>query len=183
MKNLGNIEWSKVKRYASPEGVKELDRFLDTLPLHVGTNALAAVGIAWLVAGLAVVITTMEMEKVSKLRAELAKVESLKPPIPTVEYAAPPEAELKDLQAMITGTYKGLSFSGGAGALTISAQDTDYFPQFLAAIHTLQNGGRNWRTEITAMCAGRDCPTSKLSATLKIEVARVAAPPADAMTN
>lgn len=180
MKNFGNIDWNALKRYTSPQGVKDFDEFLDALPLNAGYNALIAAAIAWLLAGTAVFFTSMQVETVSKIRTELAKVEALKPPIPVIQYTPVPEAALKDAQKKISDTYKGITFAGSSAGLTVSAQDTDYFPQFLAALNTLQNGGKNWRATITSMCVGRDCTGSKLSATVKLEIARVGEPPKEA---
>ncbi len=115
----------------------------------------------------------------SKLRAEFVKVEALKPPIPVIQYSPVPATTLKGIEDKIAQTYKGIAFvaSGSDGSATLSAVDTDYFPQFLGAINVLENAGRNWRVNIVSLCAGQDCATSKLSAILKIEVAKVGEPP------
>jgi hypothetical protein len=177
VKQLANIDWNALKRLTSPQGVKDFDAFLDGLPLKAGTNALIAAGIAWIVAGTAVFFTTMEIEKVGNLRAELAKVGALKPTVPVITYDPVPETQLVPLEKRTVETYKGIAFAGTASALTLTAGDTDYFPQFLAAINTLQNGGRNWRVSLTSLCAGADCTSSRLSAVLKVEMARVDDPP------
>lgn len=181
-KNLGKIDWSMVKRLTSPQGVKDFDAFLDALPLNVGYNALIAAGITWILAGSAVFFTALEVEKVSGLRAELAKIGALKPPIPIIKYDPVPEASIKTVQNKILETYKGVSFAGSSGSLTVSASDTDYFPQFLAALNTLQNGGRNWRVNLTSMCVGSECSSSKLSAVVKVEIARVTEAPKEVVT-
>lgn len=179
MKNVGNIDWSVLKRATSPQGMKDLNIFLDALPMNVGYNALIAAGIAWVLAGAAVLFTSMQIENVSHLRAELAKVGAMKPPIPLIKYEPVPEASLDALKKKILETYKGINFVGGASGLTLSAADTDYFPQFLAALSTLENGGKNWRVSVDSMCVGSDCPSSKLLAVLKVEVARVGAAPVE----
>jgi hypothetical protein len=143
----------------------------------VGYNALIAAGIAWLLAGTAVFFTSMQIGSVSQLRTELAKVGALKPPIPVIKYEPVPEASLTGLEKKILETYKGVNFVGSGASLTLSAADTDYFPQFLAAIGTLENGGRNWKVSIDSMCVGNDCTGSKLAAVLKVEVARVGEAP------
>jgi hypothetical protein len=181
LKSFADIDWTVLKRLTTTQGVKDFDVFLDALPLNVGYNALIAAGMTWLIAGTAVFFTSMQIDNVSHLRAELAKVGALKPPIPIIKYDVVPDAAVQALEKKINETYKGVNFAGTPGSLTVSAQDTDYFPQFLAAINTIQNGGRNWRVTISSLCAGNDCPTSKLSAVLKIETARVGdAPKEDA---
>jgi hypothetical protein len=173
LKNQGNIDWNAIKRYTSPQAIKDFDKFLDALPMNVGYNALIAAGIAWLVAGSSIFFTSLQVEKVSTIRTELAKVEALKPPIPTIQYVTVPNATVKALEDKIIETYKGVSLTGSPTALIVSAADTDYFPQFLAAINTLQNGGKNWRVSISTLCVGTDCPANKLMATLKIEIAKI----------
>lgn len=177
MGNPFNIDWQAIKRYTSPQAVKDFDAFLDALPLNVGYNALIAAGIAWIVAGATVFFTATEVGKVSSLRAEMAKVEALKPPIPIIQYIPVSVDALKPLEKRLSSTYKGINFTDTGGSVTVSAQDTDYFPQFLAVINTLQNGGKNWRVSIDQMCIGRDCPAAKLVASLKVEMARVGEPP------
>jgi hypothetical protein len=179
LKKFADIDWDALRRTVTSQGVKDFDSFLDALPLNVGVNALIAAGIAWLVAGTSVFFTSMEISNVSHLRAEVAKVGALKPPVPVIKYDPVPEAQVAALQKKITETYKGIHFIGSTASMTISAEDTDYFPQFLAAVSTLQNGGKNWRVTISSMCVGLDCVGSKLSAVLKIETARIAEAPKD----
>ena len=178
MKDLGKIDWRVVQRYTSPQAVKDFDAFLDALPINVGYNALIAAGLAWIIAGAAVLFTSIEVDRVTNLRAEMMKVEALQPPIPQLKYFPVGKASIDALGKKIAETYKGITvISAGDGKATVSATDTDYFAQFMAAVNTLQNGGRNWRTSIETFCVGRDCKTSKLVATLKIELAKISDPP------
>lgn len=181
MKNFGKIDWRTLQRYTNAQGVKDFDKFLDALPLNVGYNALIAAGIAWALAGASVLFTSMEVEKVSKLRAEILKVETLQPPIPVLKYTPVPKSNLDKLSKKIEETYKGVSvLVGGDGIVTLSAVDTDFWPQFLAAISTLQNGGKNWKVAMNSMCVGQECTGSKLSAALKVETVRVDIPAPEA---
>lgn len=178
MKNLGKIDWRAMQRYTNSQSVKDFDKFLDALPLNVGYNALIAAGIAWALAGASVLFTSMEIEKVSKLRAEILKVETLQPPIPVLKYTPVPKASLDKLVKKIEETYKGVSLIvGGDGIVTLSATDTDFWPQYLAAISTLKNGGKNWKVTMNTMCVGQECTGSKLATSLKIEAVRVDIPP------
>ena len=172
----GKIDWTVLKRLTTPQGVKDLDRFLDDMPVNVGYNALIAAGVAWIIAGCAVFFTAMQVENVSKLRADLMEVEALKPPVPILKYTPVADAVLKELEEKIKITFSGIGFIGSGGKVTLSAQDTDYFPQFLGAVSFLQNGGRNWRVKIDTMCVGRDCTSSKLAAVLTVEQVRVDIP-------
>lgn len=176
MKDLSKIDWRSVQRYASPQAMKDFDRFLDAMPLNVGYNALIAAGIIWLVAGASVLFTSMEVEKVSKLRAELMEVEALQPPIPTLKHIAVPKAALDQVVKNVGETFKGISLITTDGEVTVSAADTDFFPQFLGAVSFLQNGAKSWKVKISTMCVGRDCSGSKLSANFKVETVRVGEP-------
>ncbi len=175
--NFSKIDWSVFKKYTSAQAVKDLDSFLDALPINVGYNALAAAGIAWIVGGAAVVFAAMETEKVTKLHASLMEVQALQPPVPVLKYVPVSQASLKSVTKKITDTYKGVALLVNRdGEVTISAQDVDYFPQFLASISYLQRGGKNWKVKINTFCAGRACTGSSLSTNLKVDMVRMGEP-------
>lgn len=176
--DMKNIDWNGVfKKYSDPQAVKDFDKFLDDLPMNVGYNALIAAGIAWILAGGTVLFASQEMDKVSKTRAELMKVQALQPPIPVLKEIPVPQATLKEVTKNLTEIFKGISIvQSGDGKLTVSAQDTDFFPQFLAALSYIQRGGASWKVNIETFCAGRECQGSKLSATLKIDLIKVGDP-------
>ena len=54
------FDMNTIKRLTNPQAVKDLDKFLDALPLNVGYNALIAAGFTWLLAGLAILFATTE---------------------------------------------------------------------------------------------------------------------------
>ena len=176
------MKWGKINRgifrkYINPQAVKDLDSFLDAMPLNVGYNALIAAGLAWVLGGGAVLFASMETEQVSKLHSNLMEVQALRPPVPVLKYTPVSQQILRDLTKKITETYKGIRITVNSnGIVTLNAQDTDYFPQFLAAISYFQRGGKNWKVKINTLCVGRDCTGSKLSANLKIETVRFGEP-------
>ncbi len=168
---------STIKRYTSAQSMKDLDVFLDDLPLNVGYNALIAAGIACLMGAGSVWFAAQETEKVSKLHADLMNVQALQPPVPILKYTPVSKDVIKDMSDKIKKTYKGLNIEGGSdGSVTITAQDTDFFPQFLAAISYLQRGGKSWKVMINSLCVGRDCNGSKLSANLQVQMVRFGEP-------
>lgn len=169
--DLKKFDVSSLQKYFTPQGVKDLDRFLDALPLNVGTNALIVVGLVLSMAAASVWFTAQETEKVSKLHYDLISVEALQPPVPVLNYTPVKQIVLKPIADKIAKTFAGITTGGqGDGEVTFSAQDTDYFPQFLAAISYLQRGGKNWKVQISKLCVGRDCKTGgHLSATMKVE--------------
>ena len=176
--NAGKIDWvGAFKKYTGPQAIKDFDDFLDMLPINAGYNALVAAGISLLVGVAAVWFASSETEKVSKLHASLMEVQALQPPIPILNYTPVNATALKALADKVAATYKGVTINTGTGGdATVSAQDTDFFPQFLAAVSYLRQGGKNWKAEIDTMCVGRDCTGAKLSVKLKLTVASVGAP-------
>ncbi len=171
--DIKKIDWNYLKRLMTVQSVKDLDSFLDRMPLNVGPNVLIAISIVWLAAFISIFFTIAEVNRVSTLRAELMKVESLKPPVPIITYQPVSANGIKEIQNKIQKTFQGLSFTGPASSLKLTASDTDYFPQFLAAIHFLQYGGRNWRVTVNTLCVGQDCTGAKLAAELRVESVRI----------
>ncbi len=168
--NLKNFNMATIQKYTNPQAMKDFDTFLDALPLNVGYHALIVAGVVCLMAGSSVWFSALELAKVSKLHADLTNVQALQPPVPVLKYAPVGQAALKPLTEKIAVVFKGIKITPGAdGEVKITAPDTDFFPQFLAAISYLQRGGKNWKVKTTALCVGRDCKPEKLSATLKVE--------------
>jgi hypothetical protein len=160
-----------IQKYTSPQAIKDFDHFLDAMPGRVGYNALIAAGIACILGGTTVWFAAMELEKVSKLHSELTNVQALQPPVPVLKYQPVNKDLLKVHTDKIMGTFKGVNLDGSTdGVVKITASDTDYFPQFLAAISYLQRGGRNWKVTTDTLCVGRDCKGTKLYASLKVEM-------------
>lgn len=172
------FDLNALKRLANPQAVKDFDKFLDALPVNVGYNALIAAGIAWVVAGAALLFASTETAHVNKLRTDLLAVEALKPPVPAIEYIPASSEALENLRQKIQKTFKGTTvLIRTEGVVTLSANDSDYYPQFQAAISHFENGGRNWKVSIVSMCAGRECKGAALQADLKVEIARITTPP------
>lgn len=177
MKGFDNINMRTLQRYTNAHAIKDLDKFMDDMPTNVGYNALIAAGLAWLIAGASVVFTTIEIGKVTSLRTEMMKIETLQPSIPVLKYTPVAKTEIDNIGKKIEETYYGVKvISSGEGEATVSASDTDNWPQFMAAINTLQNGAKNWKIKFSTLCVGRDCTGSKLSAVVKIDYVRIDQP-------
>ena len=177
MKGFDNINMRTFQRYTSPQAIKDFDKFMDDMPTNVGYNALIAAGMAWLIAGAAVVFTSIEIGKVTSLRTEMMKIETLQPSIPVLKYTPVGKTEIDNLGKKIEETYVGIKIiSTSEGEATISASDTDNWPQFIGAVNTMGNGAKNWKTKFTSLCVGRDCTGSKLSAVVKIDYVRIDQP-------
>lgn len=177
MIKLGKIDLRVLQRYTSSQAVKDFDRFLDNLPMNVGYHALAAAGLAWVIAAAAVLFTFTEVGKVSKFRTELMEVGALKPPIPVLKYDPVSKADLDKSGRKIKKIFTTIDATVTQdGKISLKAMDTDYFPQFLGAINFLQNGGKNWRVTSDSICVGRDCKGSPISAAFKVEYVRIGDP-------
>ena len=171
------INLSTLKKYTSPQAIKEFDIFLDSLPANVGQNLLIMVGIVWIVALGAVFFTLEQTDNVNKMHTELMQVEALQPPIPVLKYIPVNQDRLRILGDKLTASYKGINILAGTGGeITVSSQDTDYFPQFISTIGYIQRGSKNWKVNVISLCVGRDCKSAKLMAKLKVETVRIGEP-------
>jgi len=164
------------QKYTSPQAIKDFDNFLDNLPVNAGNNALIAAGIVCLMGAASMWFCAEQLQEVSKLHTELTNVQALQPPVPVLKYLPVKVEILKPVATKIAGTFKGVKLEAADGEVKISAADTDYFPQFLAAISYLQRGGRNWKVKTESMCVGRECKSDKLFADMKVDVVTVALP-------
>jgi hypothetical protein len=174
--DLKDFNMGTIQKYTSPQAMKDFDAFLDKLPLNVGYNALIAAGVVCLMGAASVWFSAQQLQEVSKLHADLTNVQALQPPVPVLKYTPVSEDVLKPLAKKIEATFKGVKIQTSAGGMKLSALDTDYFPQFLAAISYLQRGGRNWKVKTETLCVGRDCKADKLSADLKVDMVSFGAP-------
>src|ERR1700759_346029 len=95
--DLKNFNMATLQRYTSPQAMKDLDAFLDDMPLTVGYHALIAAGIVCLMAACSVWFSAVELQKGSKLHADLTNVQALQPPVPVLKYAPVSQAVLKPL--------------------------------------------------------------------------------------
>jgi hypothetical protein len=173
---LKDFNMAMINKYTSPQAMKDLDKFLDALPVTVGYNALIAAGLVCAMGATSVWFSAQQLQLVSKLHTDLTNVQALQPPVPTLKYAPVSAEVLKPLTEKIKATFKGIVMESGEGTVKLTAPDTDYFPQFLAAISYLQRGGRNWKVKTEHLCVGRDCAVNKLSAELKVETVVFGAP-------
>ena len=168
--NLKDFNMATIQKYTSPQAMKDLDAFLDALPINVGYNALIAAGVVCLMGASSVWFSALQLQNVSKLHSDLTNVQALQPPVPVLKYAPVSAAVLKPLVEKIQNTFKGIRVEAGDGTVKMVAQDTDYFPQFLAAVSYLQRGGRSWKVKTQTLCVGRECKSDKLYAEFKVDM-------------
>ena len=177
MIDFKNFNLEKLKRYTSAQAVNDFDKFLDDLPVNVGINNLTTVLVMWAIAAVAVFFAIEQSDKLLSIHQKLNEVNALRPPVPTLEYRAVEKAELDKFTETLTEIFKGIRINTRqGGVVAINAQDTDFYPQFIASISYLQRGARNWKVNITDLCVGRECTGSQLRATLTVEQVRVRPP-------
>lgn len=166
---------NKLKHLTSSQAIKDLDSFLDKLPTMVGYNALIAAGLTWILAGAAVLFATTEASKVADLRAQMLEVESLRPPVPEIEFQPVSQDGLENFVSGVEriDLYPVLSFNvTGAGALTISGEDSDFTALTYALGHVM-GSGRNWHVSFDEFCLGAECEGRSMEAKLKVSAIRI----------
>lgn len=174
--DLKKFDLKKLKHYTSPQAIKDMDRFLDGLPVMVGYNALIAAGLTWILAGAAVLFATGEASKVADLRAQMLEVESLRPPVPEIEFLP---VSQDGLQKFVDGVervelYPVLNFNvANDGEMTITGQDSEFTALTYALGHVM-GSGRNWHVSFDQFCIGPECDGGKMEAKLKVSAIRIA---------
>lgn len=165
---LKGFDWRSLKKFTNPHAADDLNAFLEKLPQNAGQTMLIIAGVAWGTAGAVGLYTTVQLQKLTELRAELQEAEALKPKVPQIKDVAVNAKEVESFVNRIKDTYGGLKISSSGPAISITASTTAAFGQFREAIGHVQNGGSGWRVNIDRFCVGRECEKYPLSASLKI---------------
>ncbi|MCC6598605.1 MAG: hypothetical protein IT559_07440 [Alphaproteobacteria bacterium] len=167
-KYLKSFNWRSLKRLTSPNAAAGLNAFLEKLPQNAGQTMLIIAGACWAFAAAIGLYTTVQLQQLTELRANLENAQALKPRVPQIKDVAVNEAEVKAFVGKIEGIYTGLSIKSLGTSVEISAPSTAMFGQFREAMGHVQNGGAGWRVNIENMCVGRECQKFPLFAVLNI---------------
>lgn len=163
-----SINWNAVfKKLTSPQSSQDLNDFLERMPHNAGHTVLIAAGIAWAFAAAIGLFTTVQIQGMTELRAKLKEAEALRPIVPTIRDVPVAQTEVEGFMKDLAKIYPDLSFKY-TGGIYITAKTTASFGQFREAVGHVQNGGSGWRVSVDRLCVGRECPTDKLAAVLKI---------------
>lgn len=168
LKSLKSFDWRSLKKYASPKAADDLNIFMDKIPQNTNQTMLIVVGVVWALAGASALYTTVQMQSLTQLRAELSEAQSLKPIVPKIVDKAVDPKQVANFIENMGETYNGLDIKSNGGAVTVRAQSTAFYGQFREAIGHIQNGGSGWRVNIDSLCVGRECARAPLSAALRI---------------
>ena len=173
-----SIDWKAfLNKLADPKSAGDLNSFLEKLPYHAGQTVLIAAGIAWAMAAVFGLYTTMQTQKLTELRAELKETQALKPNVPKIKNVPVKKAEIGKFLKKTEGLYRGLNIKQNNASVQITSVRTVNFTEFREAIGHIQNGGSGWRVTLEKLCVGRECGKQhKLGASLKINKVSVEKP-------
>jgi hypothetical protein len=146
-----------LKRYLSPGAYKDLDVFIEQMPLRAGHGIIIAGVAAWLIAGCCVVYVSMQANHIMSLRADILKAETLKPTVPVINKTPVDAAEVTAFGKTLISLYPQLQFTTNNNRIEMRAQSTDKYGAFREAVGHAFNGGQGWRLNTEEMCVGREC--------------------------
>lgn len=176
-KKLKSFDWRSLKKYASPQASDDLNKFLEKLPANAGKTMLIIAATAWGMAGVVGLYTTVQIQQLTELRAELEEAEALQPIVPRISDIPIPPNEVTAFVEKIKDIYQGIDIRASGSTVVLTAQSTGNFGQWREAIGHVQNGGSGWRVNIDKLCVGRECAGNMpLAAALKINKVSVTNP-------
>ena len=83
--SLKGFDWRSLKKYASPKAADDLNLFLEKLPQNTGQTMLIVAGVTWAVAAAVGLFTTVQLQKLTEIRAEFQDAQALQPKIPSLQ--------------------------------------------------------------------------------------------------
>ncbi|MCB9964103.1 MAG: hypothetical protein H6855_03005 [Rhodospirillales bacterium] len=138
------------------------------MPQNAGNTILVVAAVIWSVAGGLGLYTVIQSRSLAELRGQLFEMEAVKPTVPKVTNVAEDAKQVDAFTELAAKSYPDLDMNANGSSVTITANDTRFFPEFREAIGHVQNGGRGWRVNIEELCVGRECPQKPLSIKLKV---------------
>ena len=151
------FDMNSLNKYFSAQSANDLNAFIESMPMRAGYGVLIAAGIAWLLAGLAVVYATTVATNVAEIRTELIKTEASKPLVPKLSKIAVPDSEVKAFVERTDPLYKDVVITHDGNSIKLNANSGRFFGAFREAINHAYNGGQGWRLSLQSMCVGREC--------------------------
>jgi hypothetical protein len=151
------IDTTTIKRYLSPNAYRDLDTFLEELPMRAGQSIIIAGVAAWLMAGMAVVFVTMQANHIMGLRADILKAEALKPTVPIISKVPVDGEEVATFVKKLGELYPQVNVSSTTNRIEIRGASTDKYGAFREAVGHAFNGGKDWRLNVEELCVGREC--------------------------
>lgn len=147
-----------VRRLLSPNAYRDLDSFIESMPLRAGYASVVAGIVCLVVACLAVTYMSVQAGDLMRLRADILKAEALKPTVPVITKVPVDDQEVADFIKKMSDFYPQLTVTSRAGGhIEIRSKTTDKYGAFREAVGHAFNGGKGWRLSVDALCVGREC--------------------------
>lgn len=166
--SVKNFDWRTLKKYTSPRAADDLNVFLEKLPHNAGQTMLIIAGVSWAIAGGVGLYTTVQLQKLTQVRAELQEAQAVKPIVPKVVDIPVNSKEVEEFVGKIKDIYTSLKITANGPSVSITASSLGAFGQFREAMGHIQNGGSGWNVNIQNFCVGRECERYPLSTSLRI---------------
>ncbi len=164
------LEFERIKRLLGPQAIKDLDVFLDNLPIRAGFVPLAGSAFIWAIAALAILFTYMKSTEVYELQQELSQAEALRPIVPDLRFVKLNEAAVTPIANRISSAYGNVSIRVQRnGEVEIFARTTADFVEWRAAVDAFAYTEKNLRLRVVEMCAGRECSGAQLQLKMALE--------------
>lgn len=164
---------AQINKYLSPQGMTDMNRFIEQMPLRAGYGILIAGGIAWFIGGLAVVYATTVAKDVAEIRAELVKSEALKPVVAKLVRQPVPTNQVENFVERTNPRYKNVSISSRGNKITLVSTQERYWGAFREAINHAYNGGQRWRLSLESLCVGRECESGFFNGVFNVDTLKV----------
>lgn len=166
--NMKAIDWRVINRYTNTQATQDFNKFLEKMPKHTGNTILIAAGVFWALAAGGGLFTSLQMQKLTEIKAKLVEAEALQPIVPTIKENPLDVNELSQFVEATRKSYEGLDIRVDNNKVMISAPSTERYGLFREFLGHLPNGGKGWKLSLDSMCVGRECKGGQLSATVKI---------------
>ncbi len=167
-KSLKSFDWRSLKKFTSSKAADDLNIFLEKLPQNTSQTLIIIAATIWACGGALGLFTTVKLQAMTELRAQLQEAQALLPNVPTITNRAVDKAVVAEFVDKTAKIYNGLSIKPSGSSIIIDADSTTKFGEFREVMGHIQNGGETWRVNIDSLCVGRECKGRALSANLKI---------------
>lgn len=157
------FDLNSLNKYLSPQGLGDLNKFIEEMPMRAGYAACVVAGVVWFIAGLGIVYATTVAKDVAEIRAELVKSEALKPVVPQIQQTAVNANDIKQFVDRVNPLYRDVEITASNNVITFKSNSGRYFGAFREAVNHAYNGGQGWRLSLQSICVGRECKSGFLS--------------------
>ena len=167
---LKDFDWRRLQRLADPQTMKDLDQFLDNLPLRAGKNALIIAAAMWFLAACALFLLFHNTLTLKDIQKQMSLAEGTQITVPQIAYGAVDLNLLKPIVEKLKKIYPSLTFDiQSDSTVTIKGTTTRDFPAWRAAIGDLAYGAPGWKLSVKKFCTGNGCLQAPLLAVISVQ--------------